>query len=136
MPISDIVRAIVRKTKRSEGLNIVPFIDVMLVLLAIVLSVSTFIAQGQIKIDVPHSSAKPLDKQQKLYILIDSKNQIYVDDKPIGIDELKLRLEKLDSKVLVILRSDKDSKFEAFVKVLEILQEKSHENFAIETQRN
>ena len=35
------------------GLNIVPFIDIMLVLLAIVLSISTFIANGQIKVDLP-----------------------------------------------------------------------------------
>ncbi|WP_334096382.1 biopolymer transporter ExbD, partial [Helicobacter typhlonius] len=41
---------------KKDGLNIVPFIDVMLVLLAIVLSVSTFIAQGQIKVELPYAS--------------------------------------------------------------------------------
>ena len=41
------------KIKRAEGLNIIPLIDVMLVLLAIVLSVSTFIAQGKIPITLP-----------------------------------------------------------------------------------
>lgn len=136
MPISDIVEEAVKKIKRAEGLNIVPFIDVMLVLLAIVLSISTFIAQGQIKINVPQANSKPIKQTQKIQILIDSKNQIYFDNQPISLEELKSQLDKINPKDLVVLRSDKESRFESFVKVLEILQEKSHENFAIGTQRD
>ncbi|EHD7828124.1 TonB system transport protein ExbD, partial [Campylobacter jejuni] len=43
------------KLPKNEGLNIVPFIDIMLVLLAIVLSISTFIAHGKIQISLPSS---------------------------------------------------------------------------------
>lgn len=43
------------KLPKNEGLNIVPFIDIMLVLLAIVLSISTFIAYGKIQISLPSS---------------------------------------------------------------------------------
>lgn len=136
MPISDIVEVAVKKIKRAEGLNIVPFIDIMLVLLAIVLSISTFIAQGQIKINVPQASSAPAKQTQKIEILIDSKNQIYFDNHPISLEELKNRLSKINPKDLVVLRSDRESRFESFVKVLEILQEKSHENFAIGTQRD
>ena len=42
---------------KKEPLNIVPFIDIMLVLLAMVLSISTFIAKGEIKIALPPSEA-------------------------------------------------------------------------------
>lgn len=136
MHISDIVEAVVKKIKRAEGLNIVPFIDIMLVLLAIVLSISTFIAQGQIKINVPQANSAPAKQTQKIEILIDSKNQIYFDNQPISLEELKNRLSQISPKDLVVLRSDRESRFESFVKVLEILQEKSHENFAIGTQRD
>lgn len=125
-----------KKIKRAEGLNIVPFIDIMLVLLAIVLSISTFIAQGQIKINVPQANSAPAKQTQKIEILIDSKNQIYFDNQPISLEELKNRLSQISPKDLVVLRSDRESRFESFVKVLEILQEKSHENFAIGTQRD
>ena len=40
------------KVKRGDGLNVVPFIDVMLVLLALVLSISTFISQGKISCEI------------------------------------------------------------------------------------
>lgn len=42
---------------KKEPLNIVPFIDIMLVLLAMVLSISTFIAKGEIQINLPQSES-------------------------------------------------------------------------------
>ena len=125
------------KIKRGEGLNIVPFIDIMLVLLAIVLSVSTFIAQGKIKVEVPQTqnSEQPKD-DKKTVITVDSKNQIYLDDRPIGIADLKQALRKVDSKTLIELKSDKESKFDIFVQILDVLKEKNHENFAISTRQN
>lgn len=44
-----------KSIRRGDGLNVVPFIDIMLVLLAIVLSISTFIAQGKIKVNLPNA---------------------------------------------------------------------------------
>ena len=125
------------KIKRGEGLNIVPFIDIMLVLLAIVLSVSTFIAQGKIKVEVPQTqnSEQPKD-EKKTVITVDSKNQIYLDDRPISIADLKQALRKVDSKTLIELKSDKESKFDIFVQILDVLKEKNHENFAISTRQN
>ena len=42
---------------KKEPLNLVPFIDIMLVLLAMVLSISTFIARGEIAVALPQSEA-------------------------------------------------------------------------------
>lgn len=125
------------KIKRGEGLNIVPFIDIMLVLLAIVLSVSTFIAQGKIEIDLPQAdSAQKKNDDKKVSIVVDANNTIYVDDKPESIEELKELIKDTDSKTLIELRSDKDSKFETFVKIIDLLKENNHENFAISTKTN
>ncbi|MDO7253697.1 TonB system transport protein ExbD [Helicobacter cappadocius] len=125
------------KIRRGEGLNIVPFIDIMLVLLAIVLSVSTFIAQGKIEIDLPQAdSAQKKNDDKKVSIVVDANNVIYVDDKPESIEALKSLIEDTDPKTLVELRSDKDSKFETFVKIIDLLKENNHENFAISTKTN
>ena len=51
------------KIKRGDGLNIVPFIDIMLVLLALVLSISTFVSQGKIKVEVPNASSTEQEKK-------------------------------------------------------------------------
>ncbi|TLD97701.1 TonB system transport protein ExbD [Helicobacter jaachi] len=121
---------------KKDGLNIVPFIDVMLVLLAIVLSVSTFIAQGQIKVELPYASQNEINKDEKpVTITIDEQNIIYFDDKPVDTQSLKAEIAKIDNKTLIQLKSDKESKFETFIQIVDILKEKGHENFGISTKQ-
>lgn len=123
------------RLNKKDGLNIVPFIDIMLVLLAIVLSISTFIAQGKIAVDLPsaNSTEQIKEDEQKVSVVIDKDNKFFVDDVEVTTDELKEKLNAIDTKTLVQLKSDKNAKFESFVKVIDILKEKGHENFAIQT---
>lgn len=125
------------KIRRGEGLNIVPFIDIMLVLLAIVLSISTFIAQGKIQVDVPQADSTQQPKEEKkLIIAVNAHNQIFLDDKPTTITALRESLASIDAKTLIELRSDKESKFEIFIQILDILKDKNHENFAVSARKN
>lgn len=123
------------RLNKKDGLNIVPFIDIMLVLLAIVLSISTFIAQGKIAVDLPSASSTEQIKEdeKKVSVIIDKDNKFFIDDAEISEDELKDKLNAIDTKTLVQLKSDKNAKFDSFVKVIDILKEKGHENFAIQT---
>ena len=123
------------RLNKKDGLNIVPFIDIMLVLLAIVLSISTFIAQGKIAVDLPSAKSAQQDKEdeKKVSVVIDKDNKFFIDDAEISENELKDKLNAMDIKTLIELKSDKNSKFDSFVKVIDILKEKGHENFAIQT---
>ena len=123
------------RLNKKDGLNIVPFIDIMLVLLAIVLSISTFIAQGKIAVDLPSASSTEQIKEdeKKVSVVIDKDNKFFIDDVEISDSELKEKLVAVDIKTLVQLKSDKNAKFDSFVKVIDILKEKGHENFAIQT---
>ncbi|WP_107797025.1 TonB system transport protein ExbD [Campylobacter concisus] len=123
------------RLNKKDGLNIVPFIDIMLVLLAIVLSISTFIAQGKIAVDLPSAKSAQQDKEdeKKVSVVIDKDNKFFIDDAEISEDELKDKLNAVDIKTLIELKSDKNAKFDRFVKVIDILKEKGHENFAIQT---
>ena len=123
------------RLNKKDGLNIVPFIDIMLVLLAIVLSISTFIAQGKIAVDLPSAKSAQQDKEdeKKVSVVIDKDNKFFIDDAEISENELKDKLNAVDIKTLIELKSDKNAKFESFVKVIDILKEKGHENFAIQT---
>ena len=123
------------RLNKKDGLNIVPFLDIMLVLLAIVLSISTFIAQGKIAVDLPsaNSTEQIKEDEKKVSVVIDKDNKFFIDDAEISEDELKDKLNAIDTKTLVQLKSDKNAKFDSFVKVIDILKEKGHENFAIQT---
>ncbi|CUU71659.1 TonB system transport protein ExbD [Campylobacter hyointestinalis] len=125
------------KLPKNEGLNIIPFIDIMLVLLAIVLSVSTFIAQGEIKINLPksQSAASLSDEIKKLLITIDENNKFYLDDKETSIDDIKSKFENLSLDTFVELKSDKNAKFESFIQIIDLLKLKNHDKFQIITEK-
>ena len=125
------------KLPKNEGLNIVPFIDIMLVLLAIVLSISTFIAYGHIKVEPPKSEiAQPAsDNKEKVLISIDAQDIFYFNETAVSFDELEKRLAKLDKSNLVELKADKNSKFDSFIQLITLLKTQEHDNFQIITQK-
>lgn len=122
---------------RNEGLNVVPFIDIMLVLLAIVLSISTFIAYGHIKVELPKSQVaqKSSDKKEKVLVSIDEKDIFYYNDTAVSLDELANKLQTLEKSTLVELKADKSSKFESFIELISLLKARRHENFQILTEK-
>lgn len=123
------------KLHRRDGLNVIPLIDVMLVLLAIVLSVSTFIAQGTIPINLPQADKveKKLD-DKRLTIVISADNKIYVDDEEKDFDAIKQIINQTKDDKMIEVKSDKDAKFDSFVRIIGILKDKGHENFSISAQ--
>ncbi|MCQ2949482.1 TonB system transport protein ExbD [Helicobacter pylori] len=126
-----------RSIRRGDGLNVVPFIDIMLVLLAIVLSVSTFIAQGKIKVSLPNTknAEKSQPNDQKVVVIsVDEHDNIFVDDKPTNLEALSAVVKQTDPKTLIDLKSDKSSRFETFISIMDILKEHNHENFSISTE--
>lgn len=121
---------------RRDGLNIVPFIDIMLVLLAIVLSVSTFIAQGHIKVNLPSSSSSQTPQEdKKVTVKVDSESKIYLDDVAVSEEELESKISVLDKNDMVVLENDKDSKFSSFISIMDVLKRAGHEKFAIVTKK-
>lgn len=128
-------RAMIRIPK-NEPLNVVPFIDIMLVVLALVLSISTFIAQGEISVELPRAQAAAAANhnaaQQR--IQIDTQGTAHINGKPVSEPHLKAFIHNLRSEERVVLQIDKNVRFERFVTVIDLLKAKQHENFSIATE--
>jgi biopolymer transport protein ExbD len=118
-------------------MNVVPFIDVMLVLLSIVLTVSTFIAQGKIKVDLPSaSSAAIIDnvKTPPLELIIGENDKLYINDKEVTLEQFKARVILLRNSDEVVILGDKISSFGRFIDIIDVLKNKGHENIQIVTK--
>ena len=82
-----------RRHAPVNEINMTPFIDVMLVLLIIFMVAAPLLAVG-VPIDLPQTSAKPINIDQKpLTIAIDDKGRVFVQDQPVGDGELVPRLQ-------------------------------------------
>ncbi len=120
--------------KKFDSINVVPFIDIMLVLLAIVLTTSTFVAKGIIPLHLPKASAKQIKHLKFLNISIKKNGDIFLNKKKITKDKLFEKLSLLPKKTAIAIREDKNSKFQFFVTILEMLKSMNFKNISIITK--
>lgn len=123
------------KHKPMSSMNVIPFIDIMLVLLVMVLTTATFIRQGIIPVDLPEAkSADKKSNNKEVTIYVTKTGKIFFEKELVGLEVLKTHLSKLSKKDTVVLRSDKESRFQDFVHVMEILKKLNHESLYIVTK--
>lgn len=124
--------------KRFDTINVIPLIDVMLVLLAIVLTTATFIANDSLDIALPDTentqSYTPPTDLPVIQLAINHKNQYFADDALQTFAQIEQQLAKLSKEQAIILRVDKQSDFGSFVKLVDSLKGHSLNNLTILTQ--
>ena len=122
--------------KKFDSINVVPFIDIMLVLLVIVLTTATFVAKGIIPVDLPNakSAAKQEDKKS-LTITIKENGDILFNKVKVLKKDIIIELSKHKVETPVHINCDKEAKFDLFVSVLDSLEEKEFRNLGIITQK-
>jgi len=121
--------------KKFDQINVIPFIDIMLVLLVMVLTTATFMKQGIIPIELPKAKDSQKDNIKKeITIYINAKGIIYFEKEKVNNKTLEEKLSKISKEQVVILRSDKNSKFQDFVNVMDILKKLHHEQLYIVTK--
>ena len=119
-----------------DKMNVVPFIDIVLVLLVIVLATATFVTNQTIKVDLPTASSKKEEEKKSITIAINEKGEYFYNKEALSFEEIKERLLKLDPKKdIVSLHTDHKSEFQNFVNIIDILKEKGFENISIVTKR-
>lgn len=111
--------------KRDKGINVTPFVDVVLVLLVIFILTSNATIPG-LEVDLPKASTSiPLEKPQTKAITIDNAGQIFLDAYPVTLPELedRLQMEKATSAEFpVIVRGDAQVHYARVVEVLDLLR--------------
>ncbi|SFV63272.1 Biopolymer transport protein ExbD/TolR [hydrothermal vent metagenome] len=124
-----------RRSAKFDTINVVPFIDIMLVLLVIVLTTASFIQTGLIKLDLPTSSSEVQEKPKKeLKISIKENGDIFFDKKEIAHKDVEKTLLSHSKKDPIHLYSDKNTSFQNFVFILDILKKNEYENLGIVTK--
>lgn len=121
--------------KKFDSINVIPFIDIMLVLLVIVLTTATFVAKGVIPLDL--STAKSSDRLTKkdiLTISIKENNDIYFNKIEVSKDQIISHLLKYKTNTSIKISCDKNLKFQEFVYIIDILKQKNYTNLAIVTK--
>lgn len=118
--------------KRMDGINVVPLIDIMLVLLAIVLTTASFIHYGRIDVNLPEAETSEAgDVSDATVIVVDRNGGLHLDDRPVDIEGLGAYLDKLQVSDSVVLKVDRDAAFGTFAGVVGQLKLRSLNQLSI-----
>ncbi|MFA5427035.1 MAG: biopolymer transporter ExbD [Sulfurimonas sp.] len=123
--------------KKFDSINVVPFIDIMLVLLVIVLTTATFVANGVIPVDLPESKvAAKSDNKENLTITIKENGEVLFDKTVVVIKDIESELCKYKTDMPIHINCDKNAKFDHFVVLIDILKQKNFTNLGIITKKD
>ncbi len=109
---------------RLSEINITPLVDVMLVLLVIFMVTAPMLEQNQsqINVDLPQVIAAPASiAEDAIVITVDRGHKLFINDRPIDLAELKVRLTALfkgRSRKEVFLRADRTVPYGEVVKAM------------------
>ena len=94
------------KRKPMSEINVVPYIDVMLVLLIIFMVTAPMLMQG-VKVDLPEASADPVENQdsEPVIVSIDSTGQLFLN---LGQEDQVLSLATIKDRVAAVIRRSPD----------------------------
>ena len=121
-----------KKRRHLTEINVIPYVDVMLVLLVIFMVTAPFMIQG-IDINLPEVNSQPIDKAnlENITISINAEGKFYLDldslkGKAFLINELKQEIQKIlknNSSLEIYIRADKNVMFGEVAKLMSLLQD-------------
>ena len=134
------------KRRMMSEINVVPYIDVMLVLLVIFMITAPLLSEG-VKVDLPAANAKPLDlksDETPVILTVTRAGEYFLNigertDQPIDASVVVARAAavlKLNPSVHMIVRGDKDARYEQVLQGMVLLQAAGAPSVGLETEPN
>lgn len=130
------------KRRCIAEINVVPYVDVMLVLLVIFMVTTPLITQG-VKVDLPTASTQPLPKEaeEPVLVTVDVKGSIYLSIAAVHNSEITAEalLAEVGAAIVrnpkrqVIVRGDKNVSYDHVVQVMSLLQRAGVASVGLET---
>lgn len=126
-----------RQTGTSlSDINIVPFVDVVLVLLVIFM-IAAPILQSGIEVDLPKTRTVKEISEDRLVVTVDRAQRVYLGNEAVNLNELGARLKAAAPDAAaraVFVRCDETVPFGSFAKVVDELRQSGIQNISVVTE--
>lgn len=125
--------------KKFSEMNVIPLIDVMLVLLAIVLITASFIVHDSLQIDLPDtdntSVYEPL-QEESITLAIDAEGLLFIDEELTKFTDLNNIFSQYEKDTYLIVKVDTKTEFGYFIKLVDILKANDLTNLVFLTDKS
>ena len=105
--------------RELDQINVIPLVDVMLVLLVIVLTTATFITTGQIPVDLAKAKEAGDRRDVPLILTLTKEGQLFLNDQPVTKETLSGAMAPHPRESLVVVRADRVTLLERFVEIVD-----------------
>ena len=102
-----------------DQINVIPLVDVMLVLLVIVLTTATFITAGQIPVNLAKAATAGDRQDTPLIITVTAAGELFLNDRAVTEEQLDATLLTHSRESLVLVRADKVTRLDRFVTLVD-----------------
>ncbi len=120
--------------KEFSSINVVPFVDIMLVLLTIVLVTATFVVQGSIPVNLPQASQKHEENLKSLQIVLTKEGRLFLEGREVSLRELESILQSLEPSTRISIAGDRQASLQSLVSLLDLLKKHRFERVSIRTE--
>jgi biopolymer transport protein TolR len=120
-----------RKRKLNAEINVVPYIDVMMVLLVIFMVTAPMLTQG-VDVELPKASADPVDSKdsEPMIVTVDATGQYYInvggsEQTAISAEDVGERVQKVlaaNPEKMLLVKGDKRAEYDKVVGLMVLLQ--------------
>ena len=118
-----------------DQINVIPLVDVMLVLLVIVLTTATFISTGQIPVNLAKAKGVSDRKDVPIVITLTSEGSLFLNDQPVPDGGLATALTAESRESAVVVRADKVTLLEKFVALVDEIRGLGFQRVSLEVIR-
>ncbi|HEY6010132.1 MAG TPA: biopolymer transporter ExbD [Nitrospirota bacterium] len=105
-------------------INLVPLIDVLLVVLFFYMIISPMMSRG-LDVNLPKSEANTVKPEERIVLTVTRNQELFVEEERVNISRLRNVLDsirKTKPQVNVYLRADKDAPYGAVVQVMDVVK--------------
>jgi biopolymer transport protein ExbD len=118
-----------------DQINVIPLVDVMLVLLVIVLTTATFISSGQIPVNLAKAKEVGDRKDTSIVITLTADGALFLNDRAVSEGGLQGALTGESRESAVVVRADKVTLLERFVSVVDEVRGMGFQQVSLEVIR-
>jgi biopolymer transport protein TolR len=125
-----------RHRRFMAEINVIPLVDVVLVLLVIFMITAPMLYRG-IDIKLPSSASNTIKPEVRMVLTIEKDQKLYLDKDPISVAQLERRLrsaKEQNTDVSVFLRADRDVPYGTVVQVMDGVKKAGIEKMGMVTE--
>ena len=116
-------------------INIIPLVDVMLVLIVIILTTASFMTTGHIRVDLPEAASAHTLPRISLRLELARDGTICLNDVPVSMDKLKTALSGKDRESAIMISADRDVTLQPFISLVDMLKREGFNHISVQTRQ-